>query len=107
LERLTARAAMERAHAKDLLAVGSTLKSVLAIHALLTGEMRAESAESIQALVAPISGHAEEMGRLVDLLDRSISDEPSILLTEGNLIRKGYDAELDRLNNLKDNARGV
>ncbi len=47
------------------------------------------------------------MGLLVDLLDRSISDEPSILLTEGNLIRRGYDAELDRLNSLKDNSRDV
>ena len=107
LERLTARVAMERAHAKDLLAMGSTLKSVLAVQLLLTRETRAESAESIQALAAPISGHAGEMSSLVDLLDRSISDEPSILLTEGNLIRRGYDAELDRLNSLKENARDI
>ncbi len=62
LERLTARVAMDRAHAKDLLAVGSTLKSVLSIKALLTGEMRAESAESIQAMAAPLSAHAGRDG---------------------------------------------
>jgi DNA mismatch repair protein MutS len=47
------------------------------------------------------------MGELADLLERAISEEPSILLTEGNLIRRGYDAELDRLHGLKENARGI
>ncbi len=47
------------------------------------------------------------MRELTGLLDRAICDEPSILLTEGNLIRRGYDAELDRLHGLKDNAREV
>ncbi len=58
-------------------------------------------------MVLPISEHLEEMGALVRLLERAISEEPSILLTEGNLIRRGYDAELDRLHGLKENARGI
>ena len=106
LERLTARVAMERAHAKDLLAVKSTLKSVMAVEALLTREARPESSPG-HPLAVLISEHLEEMGELADLLERAISEEPSILLTEGNLIRRGYDAELDRLHGLKENARGV
>ena len=106
LERLTARVAMERAHAKDLLAVKSTLKSVMAVEALLTREARPESSPG-HSLAVLISEHLEEMGELADLLERAISEEPSILLTEGNLIRRGYDAELDRLHGLKENARGV
>jgi DNA mismatch repair protein MutS len=107
LERLTARVAMERAHAKDLLAVGSTLKSVISIQALLTGEACAGSAPSLRELAAPLSLHGEEMKALVDLLDRAIIDEPSILLTEGNLVRREFDAELGRLGALKENAREV
>ena len=106
LERLTARVAMERAHAKDLLAVKSTLKSVMAVEALLTREARPESSPG-HSLAVLISEHLEEMGELADLLERAISEEPSILLTEGNLIRRGYDAELDRLHGLKENARGI
>jgi len=106
LERLTARVAMERAHAKDLLAVKSTLKSVMAVEALLTREARPESSPG-HPLAVLISEHLEEMGELADLLERAISEEPSILLTEGNLIRRGYDAELDRLHGLKENARGI
>jgi len=107
LERLTARVAMDRAHAKDLLAVKSTLKSVMSVRALLTRVARPEPSGGVQPLAEAISKRMGEMAALVDLLDRAISEEPSILLTEGNLIRRGYDAELDRLHGLKENARGI
>jgi DNA mismatch repair protein MutS len=42
---------------------------------------------------------------LKDLLERAICDDPSILLTEGNLIRGGYDPELDSLHTLRDSGR--
>src|SRR5208283_2425589 len=89
---------------KDLLAAGSTLKSVLAVLALLTRDTRSAP---LADLAEPVSRHAARMTSLVDLLGRAISDEPSTLLTEGNLIRRGFDAELDRLHALKENARGV
>jgi DNA mismatch repair protein MutS len=107
LERLTARVAMDRAHAKDLLAVKSTLESVMSIETLLDRESRPDSGAQLLPVAAPIAARRGEMGTIVDLLGRAISDEPSILLTEGNLIRRGYDAELDRLHGLKENARGV
>jgi DNA mismatch repair protein MutS len=40
-----------------------------------------------------------------DLLARALAEDPSILLTEGNLIRDGYDEELDELRRLRDNGR--
>ncbi len=107
LERLTARVAMERAHAKDLLAVKSTLKSVMAVCALLSRPAGPGSPPGVHPMAVPISAHREEMEELVQLLERAISEEPSILLTEGNLIRRGYDPELDRLHGLKENSRGV
>jgi DNA mismatch repair protein MutS len=102
LERLTARVAMDRAHAKDLLAVKSTLQALQAVCGLL-----ARGAGDLEGLVRPLVAHAEAMDGLVGLLERAISEEPSILLTEGNLIRRGYDPELDRLHGLKENARGI
>jgi DNA mismatch repair protein MutS len=106
LERLTARVSMDRAHAKDLLAVSATLRSALAAGELL-GRDTPDSSEGLRRLSEPIRARASEIAAAADLVDRSISDEPSILLTEGNLIRRGYDAELDRLHALKDNAREV
>ena len=105
LERLTARVSMERAHAKDLLAVASTLKSVMAVENLLA--QGASGAPRLGTLARPLGAHVAEAAALVQVLERAISEEPSTLLTEGNLIRRGYDPELDRLHGLKENAREV
>jgi DNA mismatch repair protein MutS len=114
LERLTARVAMDRAHAKDLLAVQGTLEKLLAVGGLLTGRGAEAGSTAVsvngaalERLAEPISAQAGRMKDLAGLLGRAIAEEPSILLTEGNLIRRGYDVELDRLHALKDNARGV
>jgi DNA mismatch repair protein MutS len=101
LERLASRVALERANAKDLLGIGSTLKSVLAIADLFQGH------EPLGTLIAPVSSGRAEIERLAGLLERSIAEDPSVLLTEGNLIKRGYDEELDRLHALKDDARGI
>ena len=102
LERLTARVAMERAHAKDLLAIASSLEAVLAIG---DAPLRGRAATPCQD---PLPGpRRRKMRDLAELLaGQSARSRPS-LLNEGNLIRRGYDAELDRLHELKDNARGI
>jgi DNA mismatch repair protein MutS len=40
-----------------------------------------------------------------DLLEQGIAEDPSILLTEGNLIRPGYSQKLDEFRSLRDNGR--
>ena len=113
LERLTARVAMERAHAKDLLAIRATLEAVIAIGELLaqapverTG-IDSASRAVLSRLAAPIRDRSAVISALAELLARAIDEEPAIVLTEGNLIRRGFDSELDRLHGLKDNAREI
>ena len=101
LERLTARLALDRANAKDLLAIKSTLEAVQAISELLSGS------PAHAGLAAPLLAHGQSMTVTIELLASAIDEEPSVLLTEGNLIRRGYDPELDRLHALKNDARGV
>ena len=101
LERLTARLATDRANAKDLLAIRCTLQAVRSIAALL------ESSPPHAALAGPLLARDAEIAAAVDLLEAAIDEEPSMLLTEGGLIRRGYNAELDRLHDLKGDARGV
>ena len=107
LERLTARVGMERAHAKDLLSIKSTLEAVLALAALFEKEQGKEIRPHLARILDPMSERAGEIRILAEHLERAICDEPSILLTEGSLIRRGYNAELDRLHGLKDNSRGT
>ncbi len=42
---------------------------------------------------------------LVSLLDSSLNEEPPISLKEGNLIKKGYNKELDELRDLSSGSK--
>jgi DNA mismatch repair protein MutS len=95
LERLGARVGLEKAHAKDLVAVGKSLRAALRVQELLPQWSNE---------IASLRGEAEE---LVELLDRALVDSPSVVLHEGNMIREGYSGKLDELKELKANSRSV
>jgi len=104
LERLSSRLAMDRAHGKDMLSIRNALISCNAVR-----EMRKELGISCELDSEPgeipeAAGFARLMD-LRDLLERGICDDPSIVLTEGNMIREGYSAELDSLRELRDSGR--
>ena len=103
LERLSARLAMDKAHGKDMLAIKNALNSAAGIPELWeTEKLRFETGAAAQSAVEKTS-----LAELRDLLERAICDEPSILLTEGNLIRDGFNARLDELRKLKDEGRSM
>jgi len=106
LERLCARVAMDRAHGKDLVAVRDSLGVYERIEAVVASLDRAETldGEDSRALREDESRSLAEI-RL--LLERAVDDDPSILLTEGKLIKDGYDAELDGLKRLKNDGQGA
>lgn len=101
-ERLASRVAMDKAHAKDLLALRDSLVAAAAARDLL-------SAAGADGLLSRFPDEAS-LGRVASvarLIEEGIKEEPSILLTEGDLIRKGYSEELDKLRSLKDDSRAV
>jgi len=101
LQRLCSRLAMDKAHGKDMIA----LKNALLFFGQIEEELYVEAFcfESPDAQLT--EDEFKKLDALKELLDRSIADDPSILLSEGNLIRSGYNAELDRLRELKDSGR--
>jgi DNA mismatch repair protein MutS len=99
LERLSSRVALEKAHAKDLLAVKSSLHTAEEIASLL------EDHQEVKEQYSTLSEQAGVLKPLIALLERGILEEPAILIHEGNLIKPGFDAELDRMREVKDNAR--
>jgi len=104
LERLSSRLAMDRAHGKDMLSIKNALVSCNAVR-----DMREELGIKCEfdSDFCEVQG-AEDFARLMelrDLLERGICDEPSVVLTEGNLIRDGYSPELDSLRTLRDSGR--
>jgi DNA mismatch repair protein MutS len=101
LERLASRVALEKANAKDLLAVKCTLLGMLGAAGLLAGR------PELEAQLAFLREREGDIRGLADLLQRAIQEEPSILLGEGNLIKPGFDPEVDRYREMKENARQV
>ncbi|MBR5096169.1 MAG: DNA mismatch repair protein MutS [Treponema sp.] len=90
LERLAGRVAMQKAHAKDLVALADSLKAWLEIQAELGKHD---------------FGVFDESGArfIIDLINRAICDDPATSLTEGRMIRSGYSKELDHFKEIHDN----
>ncbi|MDR2797517.1 MAG: DNA mismatch repair protein MutS [Treponema sp.] len=107
LERLSSRLAMDRAHGKDMLAIKNALVLFQAIRAVeeeLTFNDLPFTFESEEASSLDAPGFARLM-ELQDLLEAGLAEDPSILLTEGNLIHQGYSPKLDNLRRLRDDGR--
>ena len=89
MERLAARVGSERANARDLIALKQALHVIPVIRETLSG-MKAE-------LTAGLRDGLRELKPLAEKLDRALVDDPPLSLTEGGLIRAGYDKDLDDL----------
>jgi DNA mismatch repair protein MutS len=112
-ERLSSRIAMNRAHGKDMLALKNALSLLdkccrMLDEAQKTGSwvhsgMQFEAEEAVSFDETAFS----RLATLRDTLGQAICDDPSTLLTEGKLIRSGFNAELDALHDLRDNGRAL
>lgn len=102
LERLAGRLSMERAHAKDLLAIAATIRRTEQIISAITDAGVVLGSASIERLLSEQT--RAQLTEAADLIERAIAEDPSTLLTEGRLIRRGYSGELDSLHEVKDHS---
>jgi len=99
LERLTSRVAMDKAHGKDLIAIRDSLEQIIEIDKLLSDINLYSVFENNES--------RDEIKELYNIIRDSITDEPSILLTEGNIIRDGFNLEVDRYRNMKLHSKDI
>jgi len=89
IERLTGKISLSAANAKDLVALKKSLVPLPRIRSLIKG---------IEApVVREMSDRWDDLRDILDLIESAILEEPAFLLTEGGLIKKGYNRELDAL----------
>lgn len=91
IERLIGRVCYGNLNARDLLQLNSSLKALPTVKKIL---------EEIK-----YDKELEIFDDLVSLLDSSLNEEPPISLKEGNLIKKGYNSELDELRDLSSGSK--
>lgn len=96
LERILARIALKSARPRDLVA----LRATFALLPELQQQLQGFTAARINELKNSLGEYPE----LHDLLTRAIIDNPPVTIREGGVIARGYDAELDELLAISENA---
>ncbi len=97
LERIGSRIALERANARELVALKDWLKVVPTIKQCL--------ASCSSPRLAYLRDSVEDFSALAQRIEQVICDDASTSLTDGGIIRPGYNAELDELRDISSHAR--
>lgn len=88
LERLAGRVAFGNVNGRDLIQLKTSLMKVPQIRQLLTGINQGEWNDLLVDM--------EPMDDLVTLIEKAINDEAPLQITEGNVIKDGYNEQLDQ-----------
>ncbi len=97
IERLMGRVSLKMANAKDLVALRNSFREIPAIKNLLK-ETRSTYLSYREGMIDPLSD-------IYTLLEDAIVEEPPVSLREGNIIKPGFDDEIDTLKTAAKNGR--
>lgn len=97
LERLAGRVAFGNVNGRDLLQLKHSLQQVPQIQSIISGIDQGEWTDLLVDL--------EPLEDVVVLIDEAISDEAPLQVTEGNLIKTGFNAQLDNYRDAMRNGK--
>ena len=100
IERITTRIALLSARPRDLAGLRSGLQQLPSLRAYVAMCNKDSDAPLLRLLQDALATPAE----CLDLLERGIALEPAAMVRDGSVIARGYDAELDELRALSENA---
>ena len=98
LERILARIGLKSARPRDLAQLRAALQ--------LLPDIKREVADCDSQLLCSLDDAMGEHGETRTQLERALIEEPPMLIRDGGVIAKGFDAELDELRNISRNADG-
>jgi DNA mismatch repair protein MutS len=97
LERLISKVCTGKVNPRELLNLKTSLKKIPLIKQLL-------DQTSVETLTA-INQRLNTLEKLVEKIERAISDDPPLAISDGGVIRYGFSPELDELRGLSTNAK--
>ena len=100
LDRALSRLALDRGGPRDLAAIRTGLAQAMD---LAQGCASSVLPAALQTAVSDLQGHET----LVTLLETALTEEPPLLLRDGNFIAQGYDPDLDETRRLRNEGRSV
>lgn len=100
IERIINRVVYGSANARELNALKVSLKIIPKIKKLIE-----EKICDNDGLLNEISHYLENLDEIINLIDNAIVDEPPITISDGGLIKKGYNDELDEIRIIARNGK--
>ena len=91
IERLVGKIAYGNTNARDMISLKNSLRQLPYLKNIL--------ASSKSELLQNLYINLDELADIHDLIDKAIVEEPPIAITEGGIIKQGYNAEVDELKN--------
>lgn len=99
LERLAGRVGAQTATPRDVASLGATLNRLPEIKTCLP--------ENTAAPLSRVAGQLPECAAARDLIQRALVEQPPISLKGGDIIRPGYNTEVDELRHLTREGKGI
>lgn len=99
IERITTRLSANRCNARDLVWLKNSTETFPTIKYMLS------SCENPH--IKDLHDAFDDLKDITDLIDEAIENEPPVTITEGGLIKKGYNPEVDELKDIKENSRQI
>jgi len=96
IERILARVALKSARPRDLSRLRDAFNALPALQDALAAMQ--------SPVMAPLATAISTYPVLAELLNRAILETPPVLIRDGGVIAEGYDAELDELRGISENA---
>ena len=100
LDRALSRLALDRGGPRDLAAIRTGLAQAMDLAQSCASSVLPAA---LQTAVSDLQGHET----LVTLLETALTEEPPLLLRDGNFIAQGYDPDLDETRRLRNEGRSV
>lgn len=97
LERLISKICTGRVNPREIVNLKTSLKKIPLIKQLLDQT----SVETITTLNSKLN----PLDKLVEIIESAIADDPPLAMSDGGIIRKGFNLELDELRSLSTNAK--
>jgi DNA mismatch repair protein MutS len=97
MERLIGRLNMGSATPRDIVALNRSIKQAPKVNTAL--------GDAASLLLQVLAENIFELPEIRDLVDEAIVDEPPVNLTEGGIIRSGFNAELEELRSVSTSAK--
>jgi len=98
-ERVMTRIVTGTVNCRDLLSLAGGLRSLPDIKRLLQ-QSKSAMLQKLQEAIDPLTDCA-------DLIENTITEKPPLTIREGGIIKKGANAEVDRLNDIMDGGAGI